>query len=62
MISANKDTEKIAKEAGADGFLAKPFEMKDLLSKVATFSRRKNVRADKEFATVTHLNPSLQVN
>lgn len=35
MVSANKDTERIAKEAGADDFLAKPFEMKDLLSKVA---------------------------
>ncbi|MGH7203186.1 MAG: response regulator [Candidatus Levyibacteriota bacterium] len=36
MISANKDTEKIAKEAGADDFLAKPFEMDDLLNKIAT--------------------------
>ena len=36
MISANKDTGKIAKEAGADGFLAKPFDMKDLLKTVAT--------------------------
>lgn len=35
MISANKDTAKIAKEAGADGFLAKPFDIKDLLSTVA---------------------------
>jgi len=34
MISANKDTQKIAKEAGADDFLAKPFEMDDLLRKV----------------------------
>lgn len=38
MISANKDTEKIAREAGADGFLAKPFDMKDLLSKVAAYT------------------------
>jgi DNA-binding response OmpR family regulator len=29
MISANKDTEKIAREAGADGFINKPFEMDD---------------------------------
>ena len=35
MISANKDTEKIAKEAGADGFLTKPFDIQALLSKVA---------------------------
>lgn len=34
MISANKDTEKFAKEAGADDFLSKPFEMDDLLGKV----------------------------
>ena len=38
MISANKDTEKIAKEAGANDFLAKPFDMKDLLYKVAVYA------------------------
>ena len=43
MISANKDTEKIAKEAGADGFLAKPFDMKDLLSTVAAYTGKKYV-------------------
>lgn len=35
MISANKDTAKIAKEVGADDFVAKPFEMDELLHKVA---------------------------
>ncbi|MDQ3008252.1 MAG: response regulator [bacterium] len=34
MISANKDTENIAKESGANDFIAKPFEMQDLLNKV----------------------------
>lgn len=34
MISANKDTEQIARDAGADDFLPKPFEMDDLLNKV----------------------------
>lgn len=34
MISANKDTAKIAKEVGADDFVAKPFEMDELLHKV----------------------------
>lgn len=37
MISANKDTEKISKEAGADSFLAKPFEMEELLKKVKSY-------------------------
>jgi DNA-binding response OmpR family regulator len=32
MISANNETEKIAKEAGADDFLLKPFNIDDLLN------------------------------
>ncbi len=35
MISANKDAAQIAKEAGADDFIAKPFQMDDLLAIVA---------------------------
>ena len=35
MISASKDVEMSAKEAGADDFIAKPFEMDELLMKVA---------------------------
>lgn len=31
MISANNETEQIAKDAGADGFLKKPFDINDLL-------------------------------
>lgn len=31
MLSANNETEKIAKEVGADGFLAKPFDIDDLI-------------------------------
>lgn len=34
MISANRDTEEIAREAGADDFLLKPFDIDDLLSKI----------------------------
>lgn len=31
MMSANNETEKITKEAGADDFLLKPFNIEDLL-------------------------------
>jgi len=39
MISANKDTDKMAKDAGANDFLAKPFQMNDLLEKVAKYTK-----------------------
>jgi len=39
MISANKDTRDIAKEAGADDFVAKPFEMQELLAKVEKYTK-----------------------
>ncbi len=39
MISANKDTREIAKEAGADDFIAKPFEMDKLLAKVEKYTK-----------------------
>jgi len=34
MFSANRDTEEIAKQCGADDFLSKPFEIKQLLEMV----------------------------
>lgn len=34
MISASKDVEKSAKSAGANDFVAKPFEMEELLKKI----------------------------
>lgn len=34
MISANRDTQQIAYEAGADDFLPKPFGVEDLLNKI----------------------------
>jgi CheY-like chemotaxis protein len=37
MISANRDTEQIALACGANGFLAKPFEMDNLLAIVQKF-------------------------
>jgi CheY-like chemotaxis protein len=37
MISASKDIEQSAMDAGADDFLAKPFEMDDLLQKIEKY-------------------------
>lgn len=37
LFSANKDTALKAKECGADDFLAKPFEIDELLAKVQQF-------------------------
>lgn len=39
MISANNETEKIAKEVHADGFLQKPFDIDDLLQIVQKYIR-----------------------
>ncbi len=38
MVSATKNIEQIAKDSGADGFIAKPFQMEDLLATVAKYS------------------------
>ncbi len=37
LFSANRDTERIAREAGANDFLAKPFEVDELLAKVCQY-------------------------
>lgn len=37
ILSANTDAEKIAKACGADGFLAKPFQMMDMLALVERY-------------------------
>jgi len=39
MVSANNDTKGIALAVGADDFVAKPFEMQELLVKVAQHLR-----------------------
>lgn len=36
MLSAHPDAEQEARTAGADGFIAKPFDLEDLLATVAT--------------------------
>ncbi len=38
IMSANNETEKIAKESGADDFLLKPFNLDDLLHVVKKYS------------------------
>lgn len=35
MISANRDTETLARQCGADDFIAKPFDIDTLLDKIA---------------------------
>jgi DNA-binding response OmpR family regulator len=37
LLSASKDTRQMARDAGADDFLAKPFEMADLLALIAKY-------------------------
>ncbi|GCE21319.1 hypothetical protein KDK_51190 [Dictyobacter kobayashii] len=37
LCSANKDTQKLARSSGADDFIAKPFEMMDLVNKVEKY-------------------------
>jgi DNA-binding response OmpR family regulator len=37
LVSARRELESIAKGSGADGYLAKPFKMADLLAIVAKF-------------------------
>lgn len=41
MISASTELEKSAKEAGADDFLEKPFDMDELLDKIDFFLSKK---------------------
>lgn len=37
LVSANRDTEKIAQEAGADDFLRKPFDLDTVLEKIERY-------------------------
>ena len=37
LISANNEVEKIAQEAGADDFLAKPFDLDDVVKKIERY-------------------------
>ncbi len=41
LCSANKDTQQLAQACGADDFLAKPFEMNDLLNKVEMYTQER---------------------
>jgi len=42
MISASTELERSAKDAGADDFLEKPFDMEELLNKIAHFLGQTN--------------------
>lgn len=42
MISASKDIDKSARDSGADDFLAKPFEIDELLTLVTKYSSKSN--------------------
>lgn len=42
MISANQHGASYAQQAGADDYLAKPFELDDILAKVATWTSLRN--------------------
>ena len=37
LFSANRETQQIAKEAGADDFITKPFDLAELLSKIELY-------------------------
>ena len=37
LFSANRETERIAREAGADDFLVKPFDLDELLEKIERY-------------------------
>lgn len=39
LLSAHQETERIAREAGADDFLTKPFEIENVLSLAAKYVR-----------------------
>ena len=39
MCSANRETEKLTQACGANDFIAKPFEMEELLDKVEKYSK-----------------------
>lgn len=39
LVSGNPDIQKVARDSGADGFIAKPFELNHFINKVQTFAQ-----------------------
>lgn len=42
LFTANKDINRLSKEAGADAFISKPFELKELETMVEKFAGKKD--------------------
>jgi CheY-like chemotaxis protein len=56
LISANRDTEAIARASGADDFLLKPFDIDDLLRKIDKFVHSSGTQGSQNGSSGSGLN------